>query len=147
VSKPKLNSLTVPRSPGSGPAADPAEEYAKWLARIPDATRRGLADLLSKHPVKNYDELVDFSILILVELLAGNITPVIAHEARNWVEMIFTIIATKNSAMGTPESAHTNIVAALIAVQQTMPIITANYTNISLDQRTQEPLRVINSEG
>tara|TARA_S200002703_G_C3802164_1_gene247998 strand:- start:1863 stop:2102 length:240 start_codon:yes stop_codon:yes gene_type:complete len=61
-------------------------------------------------------------------MIEGNITPAIAREARLWTEMMFTVLATKNSAMGTPEAAYSDVITALVQVRREAPKLEAAYT-------------------
>ena len=107
---------------GEGP------EYRSWLALVPPEEREAIAALVKKHKIKDYDDLVGFSQIILAEMIEGNITPAIAREARLWTEMMFTVLATKNSAMGTPEAAYSDVITALVQVRRESPKIEAAYT-------------------
>jgi len=95
-------------------------DYLTWLTTVPLEDRKRIAGLLREHRVEDYQTLIGFSQAIMVELVEGNITPVIARELRYWAELLFTIVATENSAIGTPEAAQQDIVTALIAVQQSV---------------------------
>ncbi len=107
---------------GEGP------EYRSWLALVPPEQREAIASLVKKHKIKDYDDLVGFSQIILAEMIEGNITPAIAREARLWTEMMFTVLATKNSAMGTPEAAYSDVITALVQVRREAPKLEAAYT-------------------
>ena len=120
----KRRKIPTRRSP---PASDGAD-YSAWLAQVPLDKREVISKFLRTNPVKDYEDVLTFSQFLLAELVEGNITPVIAREARNYLELIFTIIATKNSAMGTPGNAYMDIIGALIAVKQEAPRLTASYT-------------------
>tara|TARA_R110000824_G_scaffold217168_2_gene403723 strand:- start:661 stop:1080 length:420 start_codon:yes stop_codon:yes gene_type:complete len=120
----KRRKIPARRSP---PASDGAD-YSAWLAQVPLDKREVISKFLRTNPVKDYEDVLTFSQFLLAELVEGNITPVIAREARNYLELIFTIIATKNSAMGTPGNAYMDIIGALIAVKQEAPRLTASYT-------------------
>lgn len=111
-------------SPGSGEGP----EYRSWLALVPPEEREAIAELVKKHKIKDYDDLVGFSQIILAEMIEGNITPAIAREARLWTEMMFTVLATKNSAMGTPEAAYSDVITALVQVRREAPKLQASYT-------------------
>lgn len=112
------------RPRGEGP------EYRNWLTLVPPEQREKIAALIKKHPVKDYDDLVSFSQILLAELMQGNITPAIAREARLWTELMFTVLATKNTAMGTPEAAYSDVITALVAVRRESPRIEASYTMV-----------------
>ena len=86
--------------------------------------------MIKKHPVKDYDDLVSFSQVLMAELMQGNITPAIAREARLWTELMFTVLATKNTALGTPEAAYSDVITALVAVRRESPRIEASYTMV-----------------
>jgi hypothetical protein len=120
----KRRKIPTRRSP---PASDGAD-YSAWLAQVPLDKREVISKFLRTNPVKDYEDVLNFSQFLLAELVEGNITPVIAREARNYLELIFTIIATKNSAMGTPGNAYMDIIGALISVKQEAPRLTASYT-------------------
>ena len=120
----KRRKIPTRRSP---PASDGAD-YSAWLTQVPLDKREVISKFLRTNPVKDYEDVLTFSQFLLAELVEGNITPVIAREARNYLELIFTIIATKNSAMGTPGNAYMDIIGALIQVKQNAPQITASYS-------------------
>jgi len=107
---------------GEGP------EYRSWLTLVPPEQREAIATLVKQHPIKNYDDLVGFTQIILAEMIEGNITPAIAREARLWTELMFTVLATKNSAMGTPEAAYSDVITALVQVRREAPKLEASYT-------------------
>jgi len=77
---------------------NPAEgsDYLVWLEQVPLKERKRIARL------------------------QGTITPVIARELRYWAELLFTVIATENSAAGTPENAQQDIITSLLMVQQSV---------------------------
>ena len=118
----RASSPSNQRPQGEGP------EYRNWLTLVPPEQREKIASLIKKHPVKDYDDLVSFSQILLAELMQGNITPAIAREARLWTELMFTVLATKNTAMGTPEAAYSDVITALVAVRRESPRIEASYT-------------------
>jgi len=120
----KRRKIPTRRSP---PASDGAD-YSAWLAQVPLDKREVISKFLRTNPVNDYEDVLNFSQFLLAELIEGNITPVIAREARSYLELIFTIIATKNSAMGTPGNAYMDIIGALIQVKQEAPQITASYS-------------------
>lgn len=97
-------------------------DYLIWLQQVPPEERKRIAKLLERHRVQDYQTLVAFSQAIMVELVQGNITPVIARELRYWAELLFTVIATEATALGTPEAAQQDIVTALIAVQRSVSV-------------------------
>jgi hypothetical protein len=115
----------VRRSP---PASDGAD-YSAWLNTVPTDKREVISKFLRSNPLNDYDDVLSFGQFLLAELMEGNITPVIAREARSYLEFLFTIIATKNSAMGTPGDAYTDIIGALITVKQSSPKLVGSYAN------------------
>ena len=115
----------VRRSP---PASDGAD-YTAWLNTVPVDKREVISKFLRTNPINDYDDVMGFGQLLLAELMEGNITPVIAREARSYLEFLFTILATKNSAMGTPGDAYNDIISALITVKQSSPKLVASYSN------------------
>ena len=115
----------VRRSP---PASDGAD-YSAWLQTVPQDKREVISKFLRANPLNDYDDVLSFGQFLLAELVEGNITPVIAREARSYLEFLFTIIATKNSAMGTPGDAYTDIISALVMVKQNAPKLVASYAN------------------
>ena len=119
----KKNSVGRPRKKPE----DPGQEYASWLRLVPKDKRREVATVLASAKLGNYGNLVDFSVYIMAALMEGRITPVIAQELRAWHELNFTILATKNSVAGTPQNAHTDIIAALVHVKQTSKRLRTDY--------------------
>jgi len=115
-------SVQRPTQSGEGP------EYRSWLTLVPAEKRELISGLLRKHKVNSYDDLISFSQVLLAELVEGNITPAIAREARMYAELMFTIIATKNTAQGTPESAYSDVITALVSVRRESPRLEASYT-------------------
>jgi len=139
-SKISRKASTSRQGSGEGP------EYRSWLALVPPEQREAIASLVKKHQIKDYDDLVGFSQIILAEMIEGNITPAIAREARLWTEMMFTVLATKNSAMGTPEAAYSDVITALVQVRREAPKLEAAYT-LADDVIDVEPEKVaVNNE-
>jgi hypothetical protein len=102
-----------------------------------------IAGLLKKHEVKDYDDLISFSQILLAELIEGNITPAIAREARRYAELMFTIVATKNAAQGTPEAAYSDVITALVSVRREAPRLEASYTVVDAIPIESEPERIV----
>jgi hypothetical protein len=130
MSNRKVSRAASPRNQrpqGEGP------EYRNWLTLVPPEQRENIAALIKKHPVKDYDDLVSFSQVLMAELMQGNITPAIAREARLWTELMFTVLATKNTALGTPEAAYSDVITALVAVRRESPRIEASYTMVDAE--------------
>jgi len=126
---------------GEGP------EYRSWLTLVPPEQREAIATLVKKHQIKDYDDLVGFTQIILAEMVEGNITPAIAREARLWTELMFTVLATKNSAMGTPEAAYSDVITALVQVRREAPKLEAAYTVAPEEVITVEPQKLtVNDE-
>ncbi len=101
---------------------NPAEgsDYLVWLEQVPLKERKRIARLLEEHKVQDYVSLITFSQAIMIKIVEGTITPVIARELRYWAELLFTVIATENSAAGTPENAQQDIITSLLMVQQSV---------------------------
>ena len=109
------------------PSSD-AAEYSNWLKLVDADKRKLLHRHFSEQKLREYDDVLDFCKAVLGELVAGNLTPAIARESRLIMELMFTVVAAKNTAAGTPEDAYTDIVAALVAVKKSSPRIQASYT-------------------
>ena len=141
-----MSNRKVSRSSGQGGARPQGEgpEYRNWLTLVPPEQRENIAALIKKHPVNDYDDLVSFTQVLMAELVQGNITPAIAREARLWTELMFTVLATKNTAMGTPEAAYSDVITALVAVRREAPRLEASYTMVEAET-TPEKI-VINDE-
>ena len=105
-----------------------AAEYTNWLRLVDADKRKLLQQHFSQQKLREYDDVLDFCKAVLGELVAGNLTPAIARESRLLMELMFTVVAAKNTAAGTPEDAYTDIVAALVAVKKSSPRIQASYT-------------------
>lgn len=105
-----------------------AAEYNNWLRLVDADKRKLLHEHFSQLKLREYDDVLDFCKAVLGELVAGNLTPAIARESRLLMELMFTVVAAKNTAAGTPEDAYTDIVAALVAVKRSAPRIQASYT-------------------
>jgi hypothetical protein len=107
---------------------DDAAEYSNWL-RLVDADKRlVLRQYFTEQQLREYDDVLDFCKSVLGALVAGDLTPAIARESRLLLELMFTVVAAKNTASGTPEDAYTDIVAALVSVKKSAPRIQASYT-------------------
>ena len=115
---------------GRPPIQSEGEEYSRWLTLVPEEKRKIVAKVLRDHPVKEYMDLVTLSQHLVAEILLGNLTPSIAKEVRLWVELMFTIMATENSAYGTPANAYSDIITALVAVKREAPKLEAAYSVI-----------------
>jgi hypothetical protein len=117
-------------------------DYASWLMLVPKDKRKEVAVFISEHPVKDYDDLVSFSCKIMAALMEGRITPVVAKELRAWHELNFTILATKNTALGSPQDAYTDVVTALVAVQRERKQIRGDYFDVTELEEQREPIKV-----
>lgn len=104
------------------------DTYIEWLDKVTPESRKLLAKVFSENPVTNYDELITFSQRVMVEVLCGNIAPCVADAAARWAEIMMTALAAKNTANGTPGEAYSDLLNALIAVQEEAPILEASYT-------------------
>ncbi|HIA01709.1 MAG TPA: hypothetical protein EYN66_07330 [Myxococcales bacterium] len=116
----------LPRRPP--PGGEGAAEYLAWLGAVPEDERHAISDILSSIQVRTYDDLMCFSQRVLVEILAGRITPSVASEARGWAELMMLSIAAKNAMQGTPASAYGDLINALEDVKDTSSLIEASYT-------------------
>jgi hypothetical protein len=110
------------------PGGEGAAEYLAWLGAVPEEERQALSKLLSSIQVRTYDDLMSFSQRVLVEILAGRITPAVASEARGWAELMMMSIAAKNASQGTPASAYGDLINALEDVKDSSQLIEASYT-------------------
>jgi hypothetical protein len=119
--RPKRRSPSIPRQ------TTPGADYSSWLMLVPKDKRREIAGFIENHPIKDYDDLVTFGCRIMAALMEGRITPVVAQELREWHELNFTILATKNSAMGTPADTYTDIVTALVQVKRESKKLRGDY--------------------
>jgi len=119
----KKKSSNPPRRQNSGSGGD----YASWLMLVPKDKRKEVADFVAQAKIDTYDDLVGFSSKIMAALVEGRITPIIAQELRAWHELNFTILATKNSVEGSPESAYTDIVTALVQVKRETKQLRGDY--------------------
>ena len=117
---PQRNSRSTP-SPGA--------DYSSWLMLVPKDKRKEIAEFIRDNPIKEYDDLVSFGCTIMAALMEGRITPVVAQELRAWHELIFTILATKNSVEGSPQDAYTDIVTALVQVKRETKKLRGDYFN------------------
>jgi len=104
------------------------DTYIEWLDKVTPESRELLAKVFSENPVTNYDELITFSQRVMVEVLCGNIAPCVADAAARWAEIMMTALAAKNTANGTPGEAYSDLLNALIAVQEEAPVLEATYT-------------------
>ncbi len=110
------------------PGGEGAAEYLAWLGAIPQEERVAISEILSSIQVRTYDDLMSFSQRVLVEILAGRITPAVASEARGWAELMMMSIAAKNASQGTPASAYGDLIHALEDVKESSTLIEASYT-------------------
>lgn len=132
-----------PPAPRGRPTVDTGgSDYASWLMLVPKDKRREVAEFISEHPIKEFDDLVTFSCKIMAALMEGRITPVVAKELRAWHELNFTILATKNTALGSPQDAYTDVVTALVAVQRERKQIRGDYFEVPELEEEREPLKV-----
>tara|TARA_R100001594_G_scaffold93176_1_gene127515 strand:+ start:3136 stop:3564 length:429 start_codon:yes stop_codon:yes gene_type:complete len=116
----------LPRRPA--PGGEGAAEYLAWLGAVPQEERVAISEILSSIQVRTYDDLMAFSQRVLVEILAGRITPAVASEARGWAELMMMSIAAKNASQGTPASAYGDLIHALEDVKESSTLIEASYT-------------------
>mgnify|MGYP003672942747 CR=1 FL=1 len=131
-----------PPAPRGRPTVDSGGgDYASWLMLVPKDKRREVAEFISGHPVKDFDDLVTFSCKIMAALMEGRITPVVAKELRAWHELNFTILATKNTALGSPQDAYTDVVTALVAVQRERKQIRGDYFEVTELEEEREPIK------
>lgn len=109
------------------PAEGGGSDYAQWLMLVPKDKRKEVADFISAHEVKTYDDLVSFGCKIMAALMEGRITPAIAKELRAWHEMNFTVIAAKNTQEDAPQSTYSDIVTALVQVKRETKKLRGDY--------------------
>tara|TARA_R110002020_G_C16233831_1_gene768604 strand:- start:137 stop:565 length:429 start_codon:yes stop_codon:yes gene_type:complete len=102
-------------------------DYAQWLMLVPKDKRREVAEFISGHPVRDYDDLVTFGCKIMAALMEGRITPAIAKELRAWHEMNFAVISAKNSGSDSQESVHSDIITALVQVKRETKKLRGDY--------------------
>tara|TARA_R100000734_G_C3305605_1_gene96118 strand:+ start:846 stop:1196 length:351 start_codon:yes stop_codon:yes gene_type:complete len=94
---------------------------------VPKEKRREVAEFISEHPVRDYDDLVVFGCKIMAALMEGRITPAIAKELRAWHEMNFAVISAKNSGSESQESVHSDIITALVQVKRETKKLRGDY--------------------
>lgn len=128
----KMGRPTVPK--------DDATEYSNWLRLVDSDKRALLRKYFTDQQLREYDDVLDFCKSVLGALVAGDLTPAIARETRLLLELMFTVVAAKNTASGTPEDAYTDIVAALVSVRKSSPRIQASYTVENATPAYIEPL-------
>ena len=126
----------------TGTPASPGGDYAAWLMMVPKEKRQEVAHFITEHPIKEYDDLVDFGCKIMAALMEGRITPIIAQELRHWHELNFTIIAAKNSVSGSPQDAYTDIVTALVQVKRETKQLRGDYFDANELRDEREPVKV-----
>jgi len=115
-------------------------DYAQWLMLVPKDKRKEVADFISGHPVKTYDDLVSFGCKIMAALMEGRITPAIAKELRAWHEMNFTVIAAKNTTSDSPQDTYSDIVTALVQVKRETKKLRGDYFNADELEETRTPV-------
>ena len=111
----------------SQPASEGAD-FRSWLTLVPEEKRKAVAEIIKQNPVSDYKSVITLYQQMLSELVEGNLTPAISREARHWTELIFTAIATENTAAGTPEAAYSDVITALVSVRRESPKLEASYT-------------------
>jgi len=128
----------------SQPASEGAD-FRSWLTLVPEDKRKEVAKIIKANPVTDYKSVITLSQLMLSELVEGNLTPAISREARHWTELIFTAIATENTALGTPEAAYSDVITALVSVRREAPKLEAAYTVVDAIPAAPEKI-VINDD-
>ena len=114
------------------------DTYIEWLDKVPEEERRLLATVIAERPIKDYDDLVAFSQSVMVEVLCGRIAPCVADAAGRWAEIMLTALAAKNTANGTPGEAYSDLLSALVAVQNEAPAIEAVYSEAEFVEKISE---------
>tara|TARA_R110002110_G_scaffold1039_1_gene4073 strand:+ start:4436 stop:4858 length:423 start_codon:yes stop_codon:yes gene_type:complete len=127
----------------SQPASEGAD-FRSWLTLVPEEKRQAVAAIIKSTPVTDYASVITLSQMMLAELVEGNLTPAISREARHWTELIFTAIATENTALGTPEAAYSDVITALVSVRRESPKLEASYTVV--DAAPPLPERIVINE-
>jgi len=117
-------------------------DYASWLMLVPKEKRLEVSALIKEADIKEYDDLISFSTKIMAALMEGRITPVIARELRAWHELNFTVLATKNTANGTPQDAYSDVITALVAVKRERKQLRGDYFGNTETIEAREPLLV-----
>lgn len=117
-------------------------DYASWLMLVPKEKRLEISSLIKETDISEYDDLITFSTKIMAALMEGRITPVIARELRAWHELNFTVLATKNTAAGTPQDAYSDVITALVAVKRERKQLRGDYFDSTEVVDAKEPLRV-----
>ena len=114
------------------------DTYIEWLDKVPEEERRVLAQVVADRPIRDYDDLVAFSQNVMVEVLCGRIAPCVADAAGRWAEIMLTALAAKNTAMGTPGEAYSDLLSALVAVQNEAPVLEAAYSDADFEETLSE---------
>lgn len=70
-------------------------ELLTYRREVPEKVRQTIKRKILEASAHGYDEFITVSQYILAELLAGNISPGIAKEARALLELIMTAITAK----------------------------------------------------
>lgn len=117
---------------GGGQTSE-GSDYRSWLTLVPEEKRGVVAKLIKENPVTDYKGVIGLSQMMLAELVEGNLTPAVSREARHWTELIFTVIATENTALGTPDAAYSDVITALVAVRREAPKLEASYTVVDAE--------------
>ena len=117
-------------------------DYASWLMLVPKEKRLEISALIKETDIKEYDDLITFSTKIMAALMEGRITPVIARELRAWHELNFTVLATKNTANGTPQDAYSDVITALVAVKRERKQLRGDYFDSTEAIEVKSPLMV-----
>jgi len=103
-----------------------SDGYADWLERIPQESRMIMAKIFAEQEVEDYDGVIKFSKLVMVQVLAGNIPPVAAEAASKWAEIMLTSLAARQAATAGRGEAYSDLVGMLTAVEE--DTLEASYT-------------------
>ncbi len=113
------------------------------MTLVPEEKRNTVAKLIKENPVSDYKGVIGISQMMLAELVDGNLTPAVSREARHWTELIFTVIATENTAAGTPDAAYSDVITALVAVRREQPKLEASYTVVDAEAPAEVPEKIL----
>ena len=126
--------------------SSPGADYAQWLMMVPKDARGEVSEFIRNHKLETYEDLIEFNKVVMAAIMEGRITPVIASELRQWHELTFSILAAKNSMNGSPESAYTDVITALVAVKRETRMIEPTYFDAGELTEVVEPEKVVVGE-
>lgn len=124
----------------SGSITELDSAWSSWLERIPAEERDKVAEIIVDADLSTMSGINKLAKMFVVEMIRGNVSPVVASAAKPWIELMIFNIQQMNMAAGNPEGARADagyafqeIVAAVRQLKPLQPKYTVRELPESID--------------